>query len=80
MAIRLTRIDDLALVTVDRPEVLNALNAELLRNLGAAFYGRQEQRPSTARQEMACRQPEPPGSGPHAGETAAVHAGGEGLR
>ena len=36
MAIHLTRIDELALVTLDRPEVLNALNFELLRDLGAA--------------------------------------------
>src|SRR6266567_1312304 len=37
MAIHLTRIDELALVTLDRPEVLNALNFELLRDLGAAL-------------------------------------------
>ncbi len=37
MSIHLTRIDELALVTLDRPEVLNALNLELLRDLGAAF-------------------------------------------
>jgi enoyl-CoA hydratase len=37
MAIRLTRIDELALVTLDRPEVLNALNFDLLRDLGAAL-------------------------------------------
>jgi enoyl-CoA hydratase len=37
MAIRLTRIDELALVTLDRPEVLNALSFELLRDLGAAL-------------------------------------------
>jgi enoyl-CoA hydratase len=37
MAIQLTRIDELAVVTLDRPEVLNALNFELLRDLGAAF-------------------------------------------
>src|SRR5215471_1149100 len=36
MAIHLTRIDQLALLTLDRPEVLNALNFELLRDLGAA--------------------------------------------
>jgi enoyl-CoA hydratase len=35
MAIHLTRIDQLALVTLDRPEVLNALNFELLREFGA---------------------------------------------
>jgi enoyl-CoA hydratase len=37
MAIHLTRIDELALITLDRPEVLNALNFELLRDLGAAL-------------------------------------------
>lgn len=37
MAIRLTRVDELALITLDRPEVLNALNLELLRDLGAAL-------------------------------------------
>ena len=37
MAIHLTRIDELALVTLDRPEVLNALNFELLHDLGAAL-------------------------------------------
>src|SRR5712671_7899313 len=37
MAIHLLRIDELALVTLDRPEVLNALNFELLRDLGAAL-------------------------------------------
>jgi enoyl-CoA hydratase len=37
MAIHLTRIDELALVTIDRPAVLNALNFELLRDLGAVL-------------------------------------------
>jgi enoyl-CoA hydratase len=37
MAIHLVRIEELALVTLDRPEVLNALNFELLRDLGAAL-------------------------------------------
>jgi len=37
VAIHLTRIDELAVVTLDRPEVLNALNFELLRDLGAAL-------------------------------------------
>jgi enoyl-CoA hydratase len=37
MAIHSTRIDELALITLDRPEVLNALNFELLRDLGAAL-------------------------------------------
>lgn len=37
MALHLTRIEELALVTLDRPEVLNALNFELLRDLGAAL-------------------------------------------
>jgi enoyl-CoA hydratase len=37
MPIHLTRVDELALVTLDRPEVLNALNLELLRDLGAAL-------------------------------------------
>jgi enoyl-CoA hydratase len=37
MAIHLTRIDELALVMLDRHEVLNALNFELLRDFGAAL-------------------------------------------
>src|SRR5215472_8494360 len=37
MALHLTRIDELAVVTLDRPKVLNALNFELLRDLGAAL-------------------------------------------
>ena len=37
MALHLTRSDELALVTLDRPEVLNALNFDLLRDLGAAL-------------------------------------------
>jgi enoyl-CoA hydratase len=37
MSIHLTRIDELALIRLDRPEVLNALNFELLRDLGAAI-------------------------------------------
>ena len=37
MALHLTRIDELAVVRLDRPEVLNALNFELLRDLGAAL-------------------------------------------
>ncbi|HEY1430574.1 MAG TPA: enoyl-CoA hydratase-related protein [Stellaceae bacterium] len=37
MALHLTRINELAIVTLDRPEVLNALNFELLRDLGAAL-------------------------------------------
>jgi enoyl-CoA hydratase len=37
MAVHLTRIEELALVTLDRPEVLNALNFELLRDLAAAL-------------------------------------------
>jgi len=37
MALHLTRIGELALVTLDRPEVLNALNFELLRDLGATL-------------------------------------------
>ena len=37
MAIHLTRVEELALVTLDRPEVLNALNATLLRDLGTAL-------------------------------------------
>jgi enoyl-CoA hydratase len=37
MAIHLTRTDELALVTLDRPEVLNALNFDLLRDLDAAL-------------------------------------------
>jgi len=34
MALHLTRIDELAIVTIDRAAVLNALNFELLRDLG----------------------------------------------
>jgi len=37
MAIHLSRIDELALVTLDRPNVLNALSVALLRDLGAAL-------------------------------------------
>lgn len=37
MALHLTRIEELAVITLDRPEVLNALNFELLRDLGAAL-------------------------------------------
>ena len=37
MAIHLTQIDELALVTLDRPKVLNALNSALLRDLGVAL-------------------------------------------
>jgi enoyl-CoA hydratase len=37
MAIHLSRIDELALATLDRPELLNALNFDLLRDLGAAL-------------------------------------------
>src|SRR6266446_1045391 len=37
MAVHLTRIDELALVRLDRTQVLNALNFELLRDLDAAF-------------------------------------------
>ena len=37
VTIHLQRIDELALVTLDRPQVLNALSFELLRDLGAAF-------------------------------------------
>jgi enoyl-CoA hydratase len=37
MPIQLTRIDDLALVVLDRPRVLNALNSTLLRDLDAGF-------------------------------------------
>ncbi|HEX3413653.1 MAG TPA: hypothetical protein VHT00_18225 [Stellaceae bacterium] len=34
MALHLTRVGELALITLDRPEVLNALNFELLRDFG----------------------------------------------
>jgi enoyl-CoA hydratase len=37
MTLRITRIDELALVTLDRPEALNALSFALLRELAAAF-------------------------------------------
>src|SRR5262245_55824401 len=37
MAIHLTQIDELALVTLDRPKVLNALNSALLRDLGVVL-------------------------------------------
>ena len=37
MTVQLSRIDELALITFDRSEVLNALNFELLRDLGAAI-------------------------------------------
>jgi enoyl-CoA hydratase len=37
MALHLSRVDELALVTLDRPEALNALSFALLRELGDAF-------------------------------------------
>jgi len=37
MTVRLTRIDELALLTLDRPAALNALSFSLLRDLAAAF-------------------------------------------
>jgi enoyl-CoA hydratase len=37
VALHLTRIEELAVITLDRPEVLNALNFELLRDLGATL-------------------------------------------
>jgi enoyl-CoA hydratase len=37
MTLHLTRIDELALVTLDRPQALNALSFALLRDLDAAF-------------------------------------------
>jgi enoyl-CoA hydratase len=37
MTVHLSRIDELALVTLDRTEVLNSLNFESLRDLGAAL-------------------------------------------
>jgi enoyl-CoA hydratase len=36
VAVQLARVDELALITLNRPEVLNALDAALLRDLGAA--------------------------------------------
>ena len=36
MAVRLTRRDEFALITLDRPEALNALSFAILRELGAA--------------------------------------------
>jgi enoyl-CoA hydratase len=37
MAVKLTRLDDLALITLDRQPALNALSLALLRDLAAAF-------------------------------------------
>jgi enoyl-CoA hydratase len=37
VTIALTRVDEFAVVTLDRPDALNALSFELLRALGAAF-------------------------------------------
>ncbi len=37
MAIQLTRIEEFALITLNRPEALNALSLGLLRDLGRAF-------------------------------------------
>ena len=37
MSLQLTRLDEFALITLDRPEALNALSFALLRDLGAAF-------------------------------------------
>jgi enoyl-CoA hydratase len=36
-AVRVERDGDLAIVTIDRPEKMNALNAEVVRDLGKAF-------------------------------------------
>jgi enoyl-CoA hydratase len=38
-AVRVERDGDLAIVTIDRPEKMNALNAEVVRQLGDAFTG-----------------------------------------
>jgi enoyl-CoA hydratase len=38
-SVRVERDDDLAVVTVDRPEKLNALNAQVVRDVGSAFDG-----------------------------------------
>jgi enoyl-CoA hydratase len=38
-SVRVERDDDLAVVTVDRPEKLNALNAQVVRDVGSAFEG-----------------------------------------
>ena len=37
MSLQLTRLDELALITLDRPEALNALSFALLRDLRHAF-------------------------------------------
>ena len=37
MSLQLRRLDELALITLDRPAALNALSFELLRELGTAF-------------------------------------------
>ena len=37
MSLQLRRLDELALITLDRPEALNALSFALLRELGTAF-------------------------------------------
>ncbi len=37
MAIELTRVEDFALITINRPEALNALSLALIRELGACF-------------------------------------------
>jgi enoyl-CoA hydratase len=37
MTVRLTRVDELALLTLDRPQSLNALSFAVLRDLAAAF-------------------------------------------
>jgi enoyl-CoA hydratase len=37
MAIELTRVEDFALITINRPDALNALSMALIRDLGACF-------------------------------------------
>ena len=50
MAIELTRVEEFALITLNRPEALNALSFELVGDLGARHRrGRRERRARAAR-------------------------------
>ena len=56
MTVHLTRRDEFALITLDRPEALNALCFALLRDLGAAFDERARGRCARAARHRRGRQ------------------------